>query len=158
MDSILEFLKKWWDILRNFLQQLTPDQKLMAAVGFGVLLLLLILRKLLKVKNKGGVRSKNNKKGALSIHSYQIAPLGRDAFLKIKNNGPSITLTQLVINNQEVSIKNALAGQKIDEGKIYSILLESKNTKKIPEALEIEITFLNSKHIAEKQTFTLTKK
>lgn len=158
MDDILQFLNKWWDIIVNFVNNMTSDQKMMAAAGLGVLLLLIIIRKLIrskKKKKKAPKSFKKNSKGALSIHSYQVAPLGRDAFLKIKNNGPTITLTQLTIFNPEVSIKNALAGQQIDKGKIYSILLESKNAKKIPEELKIEVTFLNAKHLAEKQSFTL---
>ena len=158
MDDILQFLNKWWDIIVNFVDSLSPDQKIMAAAGLGVLLLLLIIRKLIRSKKKKKKSPKTKTgytKGALSIHSYQVAPLGRDAFLKIKNNGPTITLTQLTIFNPDVSIKNVLAGQKIDEGKVYSILLESKNAKKIPEELKIEVTFLNAKHLAEKQSFTL---
>ncbi len=142
----------------DFVNTLTPDQKIMALVGMGVLLLIIILRKIFRSKSKKTASPKRKgggAKGTLSIHSYQIAPLGRDAFLKIKNNGPTITLTQLSIANQNILIKNALAGQKIDEGKIYSILLESKDANKIPEGLEIEVTFLNSKHLAEKQLFTL---
>lgn len=158
MNDILEFLKKWWDIITKFIQELSPEQKMIASVVLGMLFLILLLRKVAR-KNKKGKnltrRQKKQNKGALSIASYQVAPLGRDAFLKIKNNGPTITLTQLSLLNPNISIKNALAGQKIDEGKIYSILLESKNAKKIPEALEIEVTFLNSNHIAEKQSFTL---
>ncbi len=80
----------------------------------------------------------------LMMEGFQIAPLGRDAFLKMRNAGESVTFTALQIKGRaDVDVKNVLAGHELDKDKSYSLLLEATGQEKLTPNFSIELTFLD---------------
>ena len=144
-----EFQKKitlWWGEAMEFAKNMTPEQWAMVAGGFVVLLILRWIIKLSKRSKKTVSKPKNMTiSPVIKLHTLQIAPLGRDAFLKIENTGELATLTKLeIIGRDNIHVRNALAGHKLNKGKIYSVLLETTDKNKITDGFEVKISYLNT--------------
>ncbi len=78
----------------------------------------------------------------LLLKDFQVAPLGKDAFFKIRNEGEAATISQLdIIGRADLMVKNDYAGHQIDRDKEYRIFLESAGHQKIEKDFSIEITF-----------------
>ena len=123
-----------------------------AAIG-GVLLLLIIIVRVRKASRKKRLKEIAP---SLSLHAFQIAPLARDAFFKVRNTGEIATLTALNIKGRkDILIKNAVAGHQIEKDKVYSILLEAGATEKIRKNFQIELVYIDSGGNAYKQLFQL---
>lgn len=90
----------------------------------------------------------------LTMEAFKISPLGRDAFLKIQNNGEKATLTTISFQGRnDIVVKNALAGHLLDKGKGYSILLETNGQKKMDDNFSIELRFMDARNNVYRQTF-----
>lgn len=78
----------------------------------------------------------------LLVKDFQVAPLGKDAFFKIKNEGEKAIISQLdIIGRADLMVKNDYAGHQIEKDKEYRIFLESSGHQKIEKDFSIEITF-----------------
>jgi hypothetical protein len=78
----------------------------------------------------------------LRLKDFQVAPLGKDAFFKIRNAGETATISQLdIIGRADLMVKNDYAGHQIEKNKEYRIFLESAGHQKIDKDFSIEITF-----------------
>jgi hypothetical protein len=143
-----------WATIKTFFQNLTPVQ---TAVLGGVLLLLLIILPL-----SGRLRRKRRLRiyaPVIVLESFQISPLGRDAFFKIRNNGEIATLTSLFIRGRrDIVFKNSFVGHELHRDKSYSILMEATANQKIEENFSIELNYLDKVGNVYKQAFELTSK
>lgn len=80
----------------------------------------------------------------LSISSFQIAPLGRDAVFTIKNDGSDAIISQLKITDRtDLLIKNEFGGHKIIQGKEYRIFLESAGKEKLDDNFCLHLVFMD---------------
>ncbi|MBK7870889.1 MAG: hypothetical protein IPJ74_09470 [Saprospiraceae bacterium] len=126
-----------------------------AIIG-GVLLLLFVVLPLASSRRRKKRRDKVAPK--LMLEAFQVSPLGRDAFLKIKNNGESATFTSLFVKGRrDIVFKNAFAGHQLDKGKTYSILLETASQEKITHNFIVELTYFDQMRNVYRQTFDLSK-
>ena len=125
-------------------------------VAIGLLLFALIL--FLSAKTK---KQKHQKLLAhapkLSLKDFQVAPLGKDAFFKIKNEGEQATISQLdIIGRADLMVKNDYAGHQIEKDKEYRIFLESAGHQKIEKDFSLEITFVDPQGHIYKQLVPLS--
>ncbi|NUO00429.1 MAG: hypothetical protein HUU01_07400 [Saprospiraceae bacterium] len=138
MESFTDTLQSYWEQARTLAAAVAPEYW---AIGGTVLVLLLLWR-------IASAQSKKRKRSAivpkLMIEGFQIAPLGRDAFLKIRNTGEPVTFSALQIKGRvDVAVKNVLAGHELETDKSYSLLLEATGQEKITPNFSIELTYLD---------------
>lgn len=89
----------------------------------------------------------------LLLKDFQVAPLGKDAFFKIRNEGETATISQLdIVGRADLMVKNDYAGHQIEKDKEYRIFLESAGHQKIEKDFSIEITFSDANGHIYKQT------
>lgn len=92
----------------------------------------------------------------LAINSFQIAPLGRDAFVKLINQGESATLSRLQVKGRyDITVKNEIAGQVLHRGGTYSILLEATAQQRLEPDFTLCLTFVDAGGQIYEQTFGL---
>jgi hypothetical protein len=144
MDELLDKAKVWLEQTLEFVKNMTIEQWAYVAGGFVVILLLRWIIKRANKPKKVKVRQQaSNQSPGLQLHTFQIAPLGRDAFLKIHNTGEPVTLTKLeFLDRQQIRVKNAIAGHKLDKDKIYSVLLEAEGNTKLNDGFTVKLTYL----------------
>lgn len=154
MEEIKQKIEEWWPQIETFIEELTPLQ--WGIIG-GVFLLLVILRLIF-----GGSGKRKRKRQRLEIapqlmlHAFQIAPLGRDAFFKVKNNGETATISTLSIKGRkDIAVKNAYAGHQIEKEKVYGILLETTSMEKIKKNFTIELNYMDQAGNVYRQDFPL---
>lgn len=134
--------------LRTFIDQLTIQE--WAYIGGGLLFFLIIV---LAIRRSGKKKKPITSTSNIRLHSFQIAPMGRDAFVKIKNIGEPVVISELkIIGRDDMVIKNAFAGQKMDQHKEYGILLEVNNNEKILPGFTLEVTVLGPNGEVQKTT------
>lgn len=123
------------DTLQGLLEEWGVDPWILGG-GVGLILLVIII---LMVTNR---KPKSTFPG-LVINLFQIAPLGRDAFLKIQNPAGAVTLSQYkVIGRNDVLIKNHLSGHRLENQKEYSILLEANGNRRLETDFSLELTYI----------------
>ncbi len=146
MDEFLDKVNIWLDKAIEYAMAMTVEQWAYVGGGFvGLLLLRWLIKRARRPKKAVVKQPVVNSNQGLQLHTFQIAPLGRDAFLKIQNNMDLITLTKLeIIDRQNVRVKNAIAGHKLDKGKIYSILLEAEGNTKLTDGFTVKLTYLTA--------------
>lgn len=129
---------------------LSAEQLLL--LGGGVALLLFVVWPLVAAIRRSRVR----RAPTLAITSFQIAPLGRDAFLKLHNPSEAITLTAVQLHGRtDVQVKNAVAGQQLSHQGDYRLLLEATEDQRLTADFDIEFTFANADRRSFKQRFSL---
>lgn len=149
----MEALQTQWDIwqprIQAWVEGLTPVEWGIGGGAALVLILLWIWR--------GSGRSRNKQFAPqLALHAFQIAPLGRDAFFKIRNNGEMATLTTMLIKGRnDLLIKSDYAGHQIDKDKVYGILLETTSTARIQNDFSIELMFIDQQRSVYRQIFDM---
>lgn len=90
----------------------------------------------------------------LAFYSYQSAPLGRDALLKIQNTLADVVLLSVAIRgSDEIEIKNALAGHELPAGKVYGIMLEAVGKDRLLPDFELVLTYMDAGRNVWKQSF-----
>jgi hypothetical protein len=148
MDTISEFWENIRSSLQPYLSALEPVHYAMAALGVLVLTGLVVAVRMNRRAKQRRIPPK------LNVQSFQIAPLGRDAYFKISNGGPPATISSLrILGHSDIIAKNEVAGHIVEPGKDYSILLETLAAGKIDNNLEIELTFLDANGNAYRQAF-----
>ena len=120
----------------------------------GTVLLTLIL--VLAFRNRGKKRKARKVAPRLVLHAFQVSPLGRDAFFKLRNQGAAATISDLRISGRrDIVIKNAFAGHRLGREEIYGLLLEASGKKKITNDFSVELTYLDELGNAYRQLFQL---
>ncbi|MCB0629717.1 MAG: hypothetical protein R2824_29545 [Saprospiraceae bacterium] len=131
-----EKINAGWDSAMDWLQQMGIDPWWVAG-GAGIILLLLIIW-LASRKPKATFPG-------LTVSMFQIAPLGRDAFLKIQNPAQTVVLSQYrILGRNDIDIKNHLSGHRMDQLKEYSILLEANGTERLNSDFSLELTYIDN--------------
>jgi len=137
-ESFSSTIKSYWQQASTWLATVDTRYWIIA----GVLVLFFIIWRIAAAQS----RKRNLAKVApkLLIEGFQIAPLGRDAFLKMRNAGETATLTGLQIKGRyDVTVKNVLAGHELEKDKSYSLLLEATGQQKLTPNFLIELTFFD---------------
>ncbi len=147
-------MEEWWnEHWPGWYAKLAAVDPLYYAVGVGLLLLLFVIRAMVRQRKKRAINPAMLPQ--LTLQSFQIAPLGRDAFLKIRNDGPVAQLSAVnIIGRTDIILKNSAAGQVIATGKEYSLLLEAASTNRLTNNLTIELIFSGPDGKAYRQTFS----
>lgn len=152
MEQLQQILDKILALLpaevRDWVANVDPQYWAAGSGGLILLILISALRK--RSKKKRFWRAAPQ----LTMEAFKISPLGRDAFLKIQNNGEKATLTTISFQGRnDIVVKNALAGHLLDKGKGYSILLETNGQKKMDDNFLIELRFMDARNNVYRQTF-----
>jgi hypothetical protein len=135
--------------LPECLQGYSP-QLLIALVAGGLIVLLIFVWLIAKLF-RGRIKT-----SGIVVQSFQLAPLGRDAFLKITNPGePVILLHAQVIGRSDVIVKNDVTGQQIPTGGSYSILLEAGGDRRLDKDFSFQFTFVDEQRRAYHQVYSL---
>jgi hypothetical protein len=122
-------------------------------LGGGLVLAILVLWLLFALVRRGGLKPAGH---GLAIQSFQLAPLGRDAYLKVINPGVPVTLSAVtILGRADVSIKNEVAGQILTSDGAYSILLEANGSERLVPDFSVQFTFVDTQRQAFQQVFTL---
>lgn len=138
MESFTDTLQSYWKQVSAWAATIAPEYW---AIGATVLVLLILWR-IAAVQSRKRKAAKAAPK--LMIEGFQIAPLGRDAFLKMRNAGDPVVFTALQIKGRfDVAVKNVLAGHELDKDKSYSLLLEATGQEKLTPNFSIELTYLD---------------
>jgi len=88
------------------------------------------------------------------FHSFQVAPLGRDALLKVQNTRDDVVLLSAAIKRtKNVVVKNALAGHEFGAGKVYGLLLEVVGKDRMLPDFEVVITYMDARRNVFRQSF-----
>ncbi len=149
MESINTFIAQ----AKAFLQTLTPTH--WAIIG-GVFLVLILIPIIASSNRKRRLRKFAPQ---LAVESFQISPLGRDAFFKIRNTGELATLVSLFIRGRrDIVFKNAFVGHELHKDKSYSILMEAAAKDRIETNFTIELNYLDRVGNVYKQAFDLNNK
>lgn len=90
----------------------------------------------------------------ISFYSYQSAPLGRDAMLKINNTRETVVLLSATVKgSDEITVKNALAGHELLSGKVYGIMLEANGKDRMLPDFELVLTYMDAGRNVWRQSF-----
>ena len=112
-----------------------------------------------------GIRS-SSKKSSLKKHAphfvyeaFQIAPLGRDAYFKVKNIGhPAYINFAGIKNRADIKISNAnTTNFEVASNKTYGIFCEIQGNQKIKADFEIELEFKDKVGNQYRQIFAVDK-
>lgn len=129
------------------------DPVLVFGLGFGLLVILIITIVLI---NRSMRHARLRQRGLL-IQSFQIAPLGRDAFLKVANPGSPVTLLSLnLIGRNDLKVKNELTGQQLTQSGTYSILIEAVGERRLDAHFQVELHFADEQKNRYQQLFSLS--
>lgn len=140
--------------VQAYVQEISPEQ--WAIIGGGFLLLLLLNSFRRRMKRRRAARKVAPK---FSLHAFQIAPLGKDAFFKIRNNGELATLTNISVKGRnDIVVRNAVGGHLIEKNKVYSILLECNSSDKIKNNFTLRLDYFDQKGNVYRQDFPLRQK
>ena len=150
MEQIEQFFEEWGPKAEQWIASLTP---LEWGIMGGCFFLLLLIR----IIYKQSIKQRNLKYAPkLNISEFQISPLGKDAFLKLKNDGEQATLANMEIKGRnDIKVTNSIAGHRMDKNSDYGILLQIDSGGSIKRNFTIELTYQNQKGTGYKQSFPL---
>lgn len=149
MEVLQELFDKWYPVIAPYIALLTPQQWAMAGGGLVVLIVLWRLLRRMSRGKKQGVGSHTaaqafNSNVNLQVQHVQIAPLGRDAFFKLRNDGDPIILSALSAPNRpDIVIKKAVSGRRLERGDAYAVLLETSAEQRIQPGMMMELTYVD---------------
>lgn len=145
----MEHVMEWWSVVLSAVLAVEP---VYWASGGGVFLLTLLVmgsRRRQRRRQRRTLEAPN-----LQFQSFQVAPLGRDAYFKLHNLGQPAVLHSLVVKNRpDIVVKNSIAGHELGRSNDYSILLEAAGAERIASGIAIELTFADRKGNVYRQTF-----
>ncbi len=142
-------------ILRDWLLNTTADFGLLEWGVTGAVLITLVMAPVL---TRGGRRKRRRPLPAvpmrIAFHTFQVAPLGRDALLKIRNTGEAVVLLSASVKGTTgVLVKSALAGHELGNGKVYGIFFESEGKERLATDFECVITYMDPQKNVFRQSF-----
>lgn len=141
------------DAILPLLQSVEP---MYWAFAGGILFLLILIPIILRNIKK----SKANKiKPALILHSFQISPLGKDAWLRLRNVGQLAVLKDLKFKKRnDIQSKTNYKEVRIDQGNTTSLFLHGTGQERIRENFEVEFLYSDAKGNLYKQILKLDGK
>ncbi len=141
------------DAILPFLQNIKPMYWAIAgAILFLLILIPIILRSIKK--------SKANKiKPVLLLQSFQISPLGKDAWLRLRNVGQVAILKDLKFKKRnDIQSKTNFRDVKIGQGNTTSLFLHGMGQERIREDFEVEFLYSDAQGHLYKQVLKLDGK
>ena len=140
----------YWKELMDRINTLSPVELVVLALVF------LLLASLLMAWRLGNKRKPTIHQGPLhiSMHSFQVAPLGRDAIMRIHNHGEPVTLVAANIKRtKELGVVNVLSGHEFLSGKTYGIMLQALGKDRMLPDFELELTYMDQHRQVFRQSF-----
>jgi hypothetical protein len=144
-----------FQVLKTWLLHTTADFGLLEWGVTGAVLVTLMLAPFL---TRGGRRTRRRPLPAvpmhLTFHAFQLAPLGRDGLLKIRNTGEEVVLLSAGIKGARgVLVKSALAGHTLGQGKVYGIFFEAEGKERLARDFECVLTYADTRKNVFSQSF-----
>jgi hypothetical protein len=141
------------DTVLPFIQSIEP---MYWAIAGGVLFLLILIPIILRSIKK----SKAAKiKPALVLHSFQISPLGKDAWLRLRNVGQLAVLKDLKFKKRnDIISKTNFREVRVGQGNTTSLFLQGTGQNRIREDFEIEFLYSDAQGHLYKQVLKLDGK
>ena len=94
----------------------------------------------------------------IGLHSFQVAPLGRDAYLRLKNDGhPAIIKALEFKKRQDIGIKNHYFDYRLEPQKVYGLLLNAKGKERIAADFEVILHYNDEAGNQYKQVFRVAE-
>ncbi len=139
----------------DILEAAAANLHFVLAGGFFILLLILIPVILRSVK-----KSKVRKIAPdFKLLSFQISPLGKDAWLRLRNDGHLAVLKDLQFKKRtNLIVKNAFRENKVGKGVTVSLFLQATTQDRIREDFAAEILYADAKGHLYRQTLKLDSK
>ncbi len=95
----------------------------------------------------------------LDFLSFQVAPMGKDAWLKLKNNGHEATIEKVYIpGRRDIKISNAHINFKLERNAVYGIFCESTTAARLDSGFEIIVGFKDKLGNSYDHTFYIDNK
>jgi hypothetical protein len=150
MEQAEQLLEEWGPKAEEMMTSLSPVEW---GITGSVIFLLFLIRIIYKSSKKSRALRQAPK---LSIKEFQISPLGKDAFLKLQNDGEKATLSSLDIKGRpDIKVTSAVAGHIMEPSTDYGILLQINSMGSIKRNFTIELTFQNQSGVVYRQSFPL---
>ena len=93
------------------------------------------------------------------LHNFQISPLGKDAWLRLRNEGQLAVLKDLKFKKRnDIQTKTNFRDVKIGQGNTTSLFLHGIGQDRIREDFEVEFMYSDAKGHLYKQTLKLEGK
>lgn len=147
--------EKLLSTINEFTQSMGPVEWGAACGGIA---LILILAASISAGKRRKKRKAQQVAPSLKLDTFQISPLGRDAYFKVLNNGQPARLSNLAIKGRnDVAVKNAVAGHELHTGESYRILLEATGTQKLSSDFTIELSYVDLVGNVYQQAFALSQ-
>ncbi|MCO6490353.1 MAG: hypothetical protein J5I98_18205 [Phaeodactylibacter sp.] len=141
--------------INEFTQSMGPLEWSIAGSGIAIILLLAASLSAGKRRKR---RQAQQAAPSLELDAFQVSPLGRDAYFKVMNNGQPARLSNLSIKGRkDITVKNAVAGQEIQTGESYRILLEATGARKLAGDFVIELSYVDLIGNVYQQGFVLNQ-
>jgi len=141
------------ETILSFLQTIEPTYW---AIAGGILFLLILIPIILRSIKK----SKASKiKPILVLHSFQISPLGKDAWLRLRNEGQLAVLKDIKFRKRsDIQSKTNFREVKIGQGNTTSLFLHGVGQDRIREDFEVEFMYSDAQGHLYKQVLKLEGK
>jgi hypothetical protein len=141
------------DPILLFLQGVEP---VYWAIAGGILFFLILIPIILRSVKK----SKANKlKPILVLHNFQISPLGKDAWLRLRNEGQLAILKEMKFKKRnDIQPKTNFREVKIGQGNTTSLFLHGTGQERIREDFEVEFLYSDAQGHLYKQVLKLDGK
>lgn len=135
MESVQIYAEKAWTLIQ-------ATEPLYLAIGGAVLFLLLLIPIILRSVKK----SKANKvKPDILLKSFQISPLGRDAWIRFRNEGDLAVLKDVKIKKRkDLTVKSDFREVAIQKNGTTSLFLNALGDHRIREDFELELLYSDS--------------
>ncbi len=126
------------------------------AIAGGILFILILIPIILRSIKK----SKADKiKPALLLHSFQISPLGKDAWLRLRNVGQLAILKDLKFKKRtDIQSKTDFREVRVEQGNTTSFFLHGMGQERIRENFDVEFLYSDAKGNLYKQVLKLDGK
>lgn len=146
--------------LKDIFGQLTAalrDVPVIYLIVVGVILLLSIIIPIVLRSIKKGKADKV--KPNLNLKSFQVSPLGRDAWLRLNNNGHLAILKEIKIKKRkDIIVSTDFRNIKINQSGTASLFLNANGEHRIRENFEVEFIYADSIGNLYKQRLNLENK
>lgn len=123
----------------TFLENTSP-----VYIGAAVFLILILI--LIPILLRSNKRSKAKKVAPnILLQSFQISPLGRDGWLRLRNEGELAVLKDFQIKGRkDIGVKTNFREIKIQKGNTYSLFLQAIATERIREDFEVVFMYTDT--------------
>lgn len=135
----MENISSKFDELLGLIKGTEP---LYLVIGVAVMLLLILLPIILRSIKKGKA---GKVKPDIVLKSFQISPLGRDAWLRLRNEGHLAVLQDVKVKKRkDILVKTNFKDVKMPSQGTTSLFLNALGEERIREDFELELLYIDS--------------